>query len=48
LLLHAISIGFYVVLGMIGLWLEQTSLGQVRAGVAHVNEEAPEAVSQPT
>jgi hypothetical protein len=40
LLLHAISIGFYVGLGMVGLSLEQTSLGQVRAGMAQVNEEA--------
>ena len=43
LLLHALSIGFYVVLGMIGLWVEQVSIGQVRAGMAKVSEE--EAVS---
>jgi hypothetical protein len=40
LLLHIYNLGFYIILGMIGLWAEQTSLGQVRQGMAQVHEEA--------
>jgi len=36
-LLHLMTLGGYVILGMIGLWAEQTSLGQVRSGMAQVN-----------
>jgi uncharacterized membrane protein YbhN (UPF0104 family) len=39
LLLHIYNLGFYIILGMIGLWAEQTSLGQVRRGMAQVNTE---------
>lgn len=40
LLLHMLSLGGYVILGIVGLWFEQTSLGQVRQGMAHVGEES--------
>lgn len=38
-LLHAAGVVHYVVLGMWGLYVEQTSLGQVRAGVGQLSQE---------
>ena len=40
LLLHVFTLAGYVLLGMIGLWMEQTSLSQVREGMSHVQEES--------
>jgi glycosyltransferase 2 family protein len=40
LLLHIYNLGFYFVLGMFGFWVEQTSLGQVRQGMATAKEPA--------
>lgn len=42
LLLHAINLGSYAVMGMIGLWFEHTSLGQVRQAAQHEIEESEE------
>lgn len=42
LTLHALTLGIYVILGMLGLAVEQTSLGQVREAAQH--EQAKEAV----
>jgi glycosyltransferase 2 family protein len=38
-LLHAMSVALYIVLGMWGLYVEQTSLGQVRTGVGRISHE---------
>lgn len=35
LTLHALTLGTYVVMGMLALWVEQTSLGQVREAAQH-------------
>lgn len=39
LLLHIMTLGLYTLLGLTGLWIEGTNLGQVRRGVSSIGEE---------
>lgn len=38
LLLHALTLVGYILFGIVGLWAEQTSLGQVRSGMQQVQQ----------
>ncbi len=46
-LLHAITIGGYIILGLIGLWSEQLSVGQLREGVQQATDDPTYQTSEP-